>query len=268
MDFNIKEREHPNIRNYSGDDYKIAKKFADQMQKELGDFLKAAILFGSTARKEKPLYERDIDVLMLINDLTLVLSPEVVQAYRVITERTASDISKRLHITTMKLTNFWEYVRNGDPLAVNMLRDGMPLHDVGIFEPMQMLLFQGRIRPTKESIYVYFARAPATLVNADWHILQATLDLYWAVVDAAHAALMKVGEVPPTPSHIAKMIYEKLVKKKLASKRAADTMDFFYTLSKKITHRETQKILGKEYDQYKEEAKAFVKEMEKVIEGR
>lgn len=268
MDFSIKEREHPNIRNYSGDDYKLAKKFADAMQKELGDFLKAAILFGSAARSEKPLYERDIDVLMLINDLTLVLSPEVVQAYRVITERVASDVSKRLHITTMKLTNFWEYIRNGDPLAVNMLRDGVPLYDIGVFEPMQMLLFQGRIRPTKESIYVYFARAPVTLINADWHILQATLDLYWAVVDAAHAALMKVGEVPPTPSHIAKLIYEKLVKKKLVSKRAADAMDFFYLLSKKITHREIQNITGKQYDQYKEEAHDFVKEMEHVIEGR
>lgn len=268
MDFSIKERGHPNIRNYSADDYRVAKKFADAMQKELGDFLKAAILFGSTARAEKTIYERDIDVLLLINDLTLVLSPEVVQAYRIITERVAADTSKRLHITTMKLTNFWEYIRNGDPLAVNMLRDGVPLHDVGIFEPMQALLFQGRIRPTKESIFVYFARAPITLINADWHILQAALDLYWAVVDAAHAALMKVGEVPPTPSHIAKMIYEKLVKKKLTSKRAADTMDFFYTLSKRVTHREIQKITGTQYDQYKEEAEEFVKEMKKVIEGR
>ena len=268
MDFSIKEREHSNIRNYSGDDYKLAKKFADAMQKELGDFLKAAILFGSTARQERPLYERDIDVLMLINDLTLVLSPEVVQAYRVITEKVASDISKRLHITTMKLTNFWEYMRNGDPLAVNMLRDGVPLYDIGVFEPMQMLLFQGRIRPTKESIYVYFARAPATLVNADWHVLQATLDLYWAVVDAAHAALMKVGEVPPTPSHIAKMIYEKLVKKKLVSKRAADTMDFFYTLSKQITHREIRDIPGKKFDEYNALANDFVDTMRRFIEGK
>jgi hypothetical protein len=168
----------------------------------------------------------------------------------------------------MKLTNFWEYVRNGDPLAVNMLRDGMPIYDVGVFEPMQMLLFQGRIRPTRESIYIYFARAPATLVNADWHVLQATLDLYWAVIDAAHAALMKVGEVPPSPSHMSGMIHEKLVKKKLTSKRAVNTMDFFYKLSKKITHRQVPRISGKEYDSYKAEAEGFVKEMRRVVEAR
>jgi predicted nucleotidyltransferase/uncharacterized protein (UPF0332 family) len=268
MKFKIAERKHPNIRNYSAEDFKLAKKFSENMQKELGEFLKSAILFGSTARKEKPIYGRDIDVLMIVNDLTMVMSPEVVQAYRVITERTASRVSKRLHVTTMKLTNFWEYIRNGDPLAVNMLRDGIPLYDIGVFEPMQMLLFQGRIRPTRESIYVYYARAPATLVNADWHVLQATLDLYWAVVDAGHAALMRVGEVPPTPSHMAKLLNEKLVSKKLISKQAAKTMDFFYKLSRQITHRELQKVTGKEYDKYKADAESFVKEMKKVIATR
>jgi predicted nucleotidyltransferase len=268
MDFTIEERKHPNIRNYTTADYKLADKFANAMKTELGEFLKSAILFGSSARREKPIYERDIDVLMLVDDLTLVLSPEVVEAYRVITERTASKVSKRLHVTTMKLTNFWEYVRNGDPLAVNMLRDGVPLLDTGIFEPLQMLLFQGRIRPTRESMYVYFARAPATLVNADWHVMQAVLDLYWAVIDAAHAALIRVGEIPPSPSHMADMVYEKLYKKKLVSKKAPKTMEFFYRLSRKITHREIQRIAGKEYDAYKAEAEAFVKEMKKVVEAR
>ena len=268
MEFTIEERKHPNIKNYHSEDFKLADKFAKAMKKELGTFLKSSILFGSTARKDKPLYARDIDVLMLVDDLTLVLSPEVVEAYRVITENTASKISKRLHITTMKLTNFWEYVRNGDPLAVNMLRDGVPMIDAGIFEPLQMLLFQGRIRPTRESMYVYFARAPATLINADWHLLQASLDLYWAVIDAAHAALIRVGEIPPTPSHIADMMHEKLARKKLVSKKAVQTMEFFYKLSRKITHRQLQRITGKEYDQYKAMAETFVKEMKKVVESR
>ena len=268
MDFTIQERKHPNVKNYTSEDYKLADKFANAMKKELGEFLKASILFGSAARTSKPLYERDIDVLMLIDDLTLVLSPEVVEAYRVITENTAAKVSKRLHVTTMKLTNFWEYIRNGDPLAVNMLRDGVPLLDVGIFEPMQMLLFQGRIRPTREAMYVYFARAPATLVNADWHIMQATLDLYWAVIDSAHAALIRVGEIPPSPSHIADLLYEKLARKKMISKKAPKVMEFFYDLSRKITHRKIWRISGQDYDKYKTMADAFVKEMKTVVEAR
>ena len=159
-------------------------------------------------------------------------------------------------------------MRNGDPVAINMLRDGVPLQDVGIFEPLQMLLFQGRIRPTKESIWNYYARAPATLANANWHVLQACLDLYWAVIDAAHAALMKMGEVPPSPSHVADLIHDKLVKTGHAQKRSADTMRFFYELSKKITHREIREIPGKKYDEYRGLAQEFVNAMKKVIEGR
>lgn len=269
MEFETRERGHPNIRSYTADDYKLARTFAEKMQKELqGGFLKAAVLFGSTARREKTFHEPDIDILLIINDLTMILSPEVVEAYRVITANTASKVCKRLHITTFKLTSFWDYLRNGDPVAVNILRDGVPLYDAGFFEPAQALLFQGRIRPTKESVWTYFTRAPNTLKSAEWHVLQGALDLYWAVIDSAHAALMHYGEVPPSPAHVADMIYEKLVKRKLCSRREADTMEFFYELSKKITHNELHDISGKEFDSHLVRAKEFVDIMRRIISGR
>ena len=152
MQFRVRQRRHPNIPKYPGEGYKLALKFSDLLKKELSQFVKVIVLFGSTARhaEEKSIYEPDIDVLVIIDDLSIIMSPEVVESYRVITENLAVKVSKRLHITTMKLTSFWEYMRNGDPVAINMLRDGVPLFDVGVFEPMQMLLFQGRIRPSKE----------------------------------------------------------------------------------------------------------------------
>lgn len=267
MEFKIKERKHPNKEKYSQDNFKLAHKFAEEIKKELGDFLKSAILFGSSARKEEAYTAHDIDILLIINDLTIIVNEEVIEAYRIITNNVASRISKRLHITTMKLTNFWDFIRVGDPISINMLRDGVPLIDVGIFEPMQMLLFQGRIRPTKESIWAYYARAPNTILNSEWHVMQACLDLYWAVIDAAHAALMQVGEIPPTPSEVSKLMDEKLVKKKLTSKKYVDTMKFFFELSKKIQNREVQNISGKDYDNYKREAQEFIKEMGKIIKG-
>lgn len=269
MDFETREKTHPNIRSYSSEDFKLAQEFANKIHKELeGGFLKAAILFGSTARKEQTFHEPDIDMLLIINDLTMILSPEVVEAYRVITRNIASKVSKRLHITTFKLTSFWDYLRNGDPVAVNILRDGVPLYDSGFFEPAQALLFQGRIRPTKESVWTYFTRAPNTIKSSEWHLLQASLDLYWAVIDSAHAALMHYGEVPPSPSHVSDMITTKLVHRKLCSGREAETMTFFYDLSKKITHRQISGITGKQYDEYLKRAKSFVDIMERIIEGR
>ncbi|HDD70771.1 MAG TPA: hypothetical protein ENF94_01270, partial [Candidatus Woesearchaeota archaeon] len=128
MKFVVEKRKHPNIPKYISSDFELAKKFAELLKKELEDFLKSAILFGSTARAEHPVYEPDIDVLLIIDDMTQILSPEVIQAYRVIVENTAAKVSKRLHITTLKLTSFWESVRNGDPIIINMLRDGVPLY--------------------------------------------------------------------------------------------------------------------------------------------
>lgn len=268
MEFKIKEKKHHNIPKYQDEDYKTAERFSDALKKELGDFLKAVVLFGSAGRGEKTAYEKDIDVLIVINDLTIVVSPEVVEAYRIITERVAAGVSRRLHITTLKMSSLWDYMRSGDPIATNILRDGVPLYDTGFFEPMQVLLFQGRIRPTEESIWVYFSRAPTTLLNSRWHMLQATLDLYWAVVDAAHAALMRLGEVPPAPSEVAGLINRKMVKPKLVSKKYADTMEFFYSLSKKITHRQLQDVKGEQYEKYYRQANDFVNKMQHIIERR
>lgn len=266
MKFKVEQNSHPNLPKYPSDDYQLAFKFAKKLHSELGSFLKAAILFGSAARGQKPLYgERDIDVLCIIDDLTITLSKEVIQSYRVITENVAAKVTHRLHITTLKLTTFWEYVRQGDPIAVNMLRDGIPLHDSGFFQPAQQLLFKGRIRPSRESIWTYFTRAPATLQNADWHILQATLDLYWAVVDAAHAAMMQLGDVPPTPGHLSDMINDRLVKRGVLPAKYSKMMANFYDLQKKIIHRRVQKITGKQYDDYKKHAEDFVDKMQKIV---
>ncbi|MBI4016847.1 MAG: hypothetical protein HY363_04090 [Candidatus Aenigmarchaeota archaeon] len=270
MEFQIKEKHHFNIPNYGAEEYKLSVQFADAIKKELGDFLKALILFGSSAREpsaKEQIYERDIDVLLIIDDIVRVLSPEYITTYRIIVEQTAARISKRFHINTLKLTRFWDYIRTGDPLIVNILRDGVPLHDSGFFKPAQALLYQGRITPTKESIWSYYVRAPITINNSEWHVLQATLDLYWAVIDSAHAALMKAGVVPPSPGHVADMIAKILVPKGLVDKSAVKTMDFFYHLNKRISHREIQKITGAEYDTYKKQAENFVMKMKKIIQG-
>ncbi|MBI5064793.1 nucleotidyltransferase domain-containing protein [Candidatus Woesearchaeota archaeon] len=267
MDFEIKRPEQKSKLPTDDADFKLAKKFADLLSKEMKDFLKSIVLFGSTAKQVKTVHEKDIDVLILVDDLVAILTPEVVEAYRIITEKTASQTSKRLHITTMKLTNFWDYVRNGDPIVTNMLRDGYPLFDTGVFEPAQRLLAEGRIKPTKESIWAYYTRAPTTIQGADWHIMQAVLDLYWAVIDSAHAALMTHGVVPPAPDLIAEEIKKVLVRTNLVKMYYVKEMDFFYTLSKKITHREVQRITGKEFEDYRNRAIDFVKTMQKIVRG-
>ncbi len=265
MDFKIKKTESPKKNEYDRQDIDIAYAFAKKVYREFGDFLRGVILFGTTTKK---LYKTsgDIDILIVIDDVSMKLTTEIVEAYRIITEKIIMNTSRKIHVTTMRFTTFWEYMRNGDPIGINILREGVALVDTGFFDPMQRLLYQGRIRPTYESIYMYFARAPMTLNNAKWHTLQATIDLYWAVIDAAHAVLMRMGEIPPTPAHVADLLDEKLVRKGLLHKSYVSTMRNFYKLMKMITQREIKSITGTEFDKYYREAEDFVRTMQKFID--
>ncbi len=261
---------HPNISKFRQTDLKIAEAFGADVIKELKEYIKGVVLFGSTVKQDKPIIagEKDIDILIIVDDLSIRITPEFVETYRIIVEKLASKHSNRLHINTMKFTNFWEYMRIGDPIGINMLRTGYPLYDTGFFAPVQALLMSGRIRPTQESVWTYFARAPSTLKNSRWHLLQAALDLYWGVIDSAHAALMSVGEMPPSPAHVAELIEQKLVKPGLVKQKYVEIMEKFYNLSKMIVHRQIQEIKGPEYEQYYKEADEFIEVMRQVIEKK
>ncbi len=268
MDFKIEERKLTNAHKYHKTHVDTAYQFVKLAHKELGNFLRAAVLFGSRARVQTDTPPDDIDILLIVDDVKIIMTPEAVEAYRIVIQGLIHKVSEKLHITTLKLSTFWEMLRSGDPIAINVMRDGIALIDTGFFEPMQMLLEQGRIRPTMESVWVYFGRAPATLHNAKWHLLQGTLDLYWAVIDAAHASLMCMNEIPPSPDHVADMLEATLVRKGLLEHRYAVTMRKFYNLSKLITHRQLKEISGSQFDAYHKEATEFVRRMRVFIQEK
>ena len=263
LDFKINKRSLENKKHYNNTSTDIAYKFTKLIHEELGDLVKAVVLFGSTAReKEDP---KDIDVLLIVDDISVVFTKELTQTYRLIVENTVARVSKKLHITSMKFTSFWEYIRGGDPVAMNILRDGYALFDTGFFEPIQFLLKQGRLKPSAEALWAYFNRAPNTLKASKIKILEACMDLYWAVIDAAHSAIMSLGVVPPSPGHVADIFEEKIVKPKLMDKKYVWTIRKFYDLSKRISHKEIRSIPGKDYDNYYKEALSFIQEVEEFL---
>lgn len=265
MHFKIERKENENLHKYPSTDVLLAQKFADRLVEELGEFLMGVVVFGSTVRREST-EQSDIDVLIVTNDASFVIDEPLVEAYRVIVDQLILKTSEKFHVTSMTFTAFWEYARAGDPVVVNILRDGFALYDSGFFDPLQRLLKAGKIRPSEESIWRYFGRAPKTLTNSRWHLLQASLDLYWAVIDSAHAALMRYNQIPPTPEHVADLLQKVFVGKKLLDKKGVETMRKFYTLSKQITHRELQRISGAEYEKLYKEADYFVRQMKRLID--
>ncbi|MEK6923053.1 MAG: nucleotidyltransferase domain-containing protein [Nanoarchaeota archaeon] len=268
MKFPLQWKEKKNARNFVSSDLDVARKFAKIMYNEFGTFISGLVVFGSSI-KNPANPKRDVDILVILDDVKVNFTKELVQTYRILTEKAIASVDpKRLHIQSMKFTSFWEYVRAGDPVAINILRHGVALIDTGFFYPLQILLQQGRIRPSRESIYTYLNMSPASMHRSRQHLLTAIVDLYWAAIDAAHAALMSAGEIPPTPDHVADMLQRILINNKEIAKKHANTMRKLYNIYKKIIRLELSEISGSDYDKFKKETEIFVTAMIKYIEKK
>jgi len=268
MRFRVKHRGKANyFHKYPKSDIELARKFTKRIYKELGEFLVAVALFGSTVKT--PGKGHDIDILVVIDDVHIQMSRELVETYRIIIAKAVGDVDpKRLHIQSMKLTAFWEYARSGDPVAINILRDSIALLDTGFFDPLQTLLFMGRIRPSEESIWTYYSMSMASQDRAQNHVDMAIIDLYWATIDSAHAALMALGEIPPSPEHVADLIKRKMVDTGLITQRYATIMQHMYILSKKIIHKEKLNFTGEDYDRLHHHVDDFRKQMKRIIKQK
>tara|TARA_Y100000310_G_scaffold340118_1_gene434854 strand:+ start:370 stop:1209 length:840 start_codon:yes stop_codon:yes gene_type:complete len=273
MQFKTHKRRTKQVREkkYLKKDVDVAFEFAKKVNANLGGLVTAVVLFGSSFRRlsrgktpSKP--TKDIDILLILDDVRIRMTPDVVQTYRIIVKKTIADVAAdRIHVQVLHLTAWWGYVRAGDPVAVNILRDGFALIDTGWFDPLQALLDAGKIRPSEEAIWTYTNMADASLFRAQSQIVSATMDLYWGVIDAAHAALMSVDAIPPNPKHVADLLRKHFVSKGELAEKQAKTMEMFFKISKAIVHKKVDKVSSKDYDDYVTLANRFVEAMKKII---
>lgn len=250
------------------DEKEIAMDFATKVYHEFEQIAKAIVYFGSSARQEsKP--ESDIDLIVIIDDVTIKWDEEMVSTYR---EELGKIIQrnpyiKALHINTVKLSTWWQDLMRGDPVLINVLRYGEALIDHGgFFSPQKALLQQGKIRSTPESIYTLLQRAPSHVARARSALLGAIDGYYWACVDSAHAALIAANILPPSPEHIAEIMDEKFVKTKMINSKYVDYYFDVHSLMKEINHGKVFDVSGKKIDQIKENTDAFVGEMASLVD--
>lgn len=249
---------------YPQDELDIAYRYAKRAREEFDTLIKALVLFGSTSRGRRD-GQGDIDVLLVLDDVNVAWTKEMAETYQIISERIVGEISKRLHITTLKMTTYWEHMRNGDPIGLNILRDGVAIIDTGFFAPLQQLLHDGRIKPSAESVWTYLTKAQATINNSRWHLFSAIVDCYWAGIDACHAALMRAGHLPPSPDHVAEMVEKHLVPSGRFAKEHAETMRQLYTIYKAITHRTIDDVAADQYEVYYVRTKRLIDAAETFI---
>jgi predicted nucleotidyltransferase/uncharacterized protein (UPF0332 family) len=245
----------------------IAMDFATKVYEKFNKLVKSVILFGSqikgTAQKSS-----DIDIMILIDDASILWDEELVAWYREELGKLiqASPYQKEIHINSTKLTTWWNDLSRGDPVILNIIRYGIPLIDFGgFFEPLKMLLQQGKIRPTPEAIYACLQRTPFHIGRSKTAELNAVEGLYWAMIDSAHAALMAAKQMPPSPENVPQMLREIFVETGNLKKEYIEVLEQVMSLHKGIIYKEISNLQGVEIDLLQAKTEKFVQEMTRLV---
>ena len=248
-------------------DSDVAMDFATKVYSKFNKLIKSVIHFGSTAKKTS-VPGSDIDIIIIIDDAAIRWDEELITWYRESLEKIihANNYQKDLHINTIKLTTWWEDLMRGDPVVLNVIRDGNSLIDFGgFFEPLKYLLVTGKIKSTPESIYSLLQRAPQHIARSKISELNAIEGLYWAMVDSAQAALIAVGVQPTSPENISVELKRSFVDSgKLKMKYAVWIRDLLM-LHKKILHKEITDLKGIEIDDWQNRTEEFLQVMAKLV---
>jgi predicted nucleotidyltransferase/uncharacterized protein (UPF0332 family) len=246
----------------------IALDFSTKVYESFDQMIKSIILFGSSAKRiSTP--DSDIDIIILIDDVSIKWDPELVAWYRGELGKLISSnpYRKSLHVNTVKLSTWWEDLLRGDPIVINVLRFGDALIDFGgFFNPLKVLLRDGKIRSTPESIYTLLQRAPAHMTRANQAMLAVVDGLYWTMVDSSHAALISADVMPSSPEEIEGVLEEVFVRPGKLNKKYIKYYEEIRIMQKDIIHGKVSSIKGSVLDESFKKADEFLREMARLVD--
>jgi len=245
----------------------IAMDFATKVYQKFDKIVKSIVLFGSSM-KQNATSTSDVDIIIVIDDAAIQWDQELIAWYREELGKliATNPYKKELHITTVRITTWWDDMMKGDPVIINVLRYGEALIDFGgFFNPLKILLQQGRIKPTPEAIYTALQRAPDHFRRSKIAELNTIEGLFWAMVDSAQAALMSNHIMPPSPEHIPILLKETFVDiKKLKMDYVLWYRDL-YVFHRKIIHGEVKDVKGSEVDEWQKKTDDFIRVMTQLV---
>ncbi|MBR9701768.1 hypothetical protein GOV13_02505 [Candidatus Pacearchaeota archaeon] len=248
-------------------EHDIAMDFAVKIYKKFDKMVKSVVLFGS-ATKQTATSGSDIDIIILIDDVTINWDQELIAWYRTELDNImrANPYRRSLHINTIKLSTWWRDLMRGDPVILNILRYGEAVIDMaGFFDPLKHLLVKGEIKSTPEAIYTCLQRAPAHITRSKAAGLSAIEGLHWSMVDSAHAALIAANVLPPSPEHIPVDLKEHFVDTgKLKMKYVVWYRDLLM-IHKGIMHGKIHDLKKLEIDAWQERAEEFLEVMARLV---
>lgn len=263
MDFEQKKKETKNEEQYHIENLRIVRDFSKKLILEMDDLVKAIVIFGSNTHDTLD-KDSDIDLMIILDNVSVFVTDELKEAYRIIVSKLANKYPTKLHLMSVNFSDYWDMVRKGDPIIINVLRYGIPLYDKNIVAPMQYLLEIGKIKPSRETVYNYMARSQTLLKETSKHLENSILDLYYAVIDMVHASLIVERKMPPSPKEMPNLFKETF--KNTQFSKHSKVIEEFYKIAKDIEHKRGIKINGEKYDKLKIKAENIVLDLKKHID--
>ncbi|RME54893.1 HEPN domain-containing protein [Candidatus Woesearchaeota archaeon] len=251
---------------------KIAEVHKSMTIKKFEKYIVSYVAAGSLFRGEK---SNDIDVYVIVDDTDVkkMSRAELKDKLRAIIVSMGFEASKitgvkkQFHVQTYILTDFWDNIKEANPVIFTLLRDGVPLYDRGVFMPWKLLLQMGRIKPSPEAIDMNMDLGERLLTRIKHKMLSVVgEDLYYAVLNPAQAALMLYGIPPPTPKETIKLLEEIFVKKeKLLEKKYVEILAKIRKAYKDIEHGNLKEVTGTQIDKLLKDAEDYLKRIKKMF---
>lgn len=252
-----------NEKNYHLENLHLARAFSKEIILEMKDLVRSVVLFGSTTNDTSKA-ESDVDILIILDNISVFVTPELKEAYKIITEKISKEVAQgKVHLMTLNLTDFWDLSRTGDALLVSILRSGVCLFDRDLFEPMQYLLEIGKIKPSREAVINYLVRSETLYEEHKNHLFESVLDLYYAVIDSSHALLMSEDILPESPKKIPSLLKQHFTSKEY--EKCISIVEELYDISKQIEHKNLNNFKGKDYDALEKKVSFCLEKFSKKI---
>ncbi len=253
---------------------KIAEIHKTMVLKKFEKYILSYVLAGSlTQGRATP--TSDIDVWIVIDDTDVkkMTRAELKDKLRAIIigmgieAGEMTSIKNKLNIQVYILTDFWESLKEANPIIFTLLRDGVPFYDRGIFMPWKQLLRMGRIKPSREAIDLFMSTGEQSISRVKLRLKDMGMeDLFYAILTPSQAALMLYGLPPPTPRETSEVMEDIFVKKeKMLEKEYVDILRKNVELRKSIEHGDKKELSGTELDTYIKNADKYLKRIRELF---
>lgn len=253
---------------------KIAEIHKSMVIKKFEKYIMSYVLAGSLVQgRATP--TSDIDVWIVIDDTDVkkMSRAELKDKLRAIIigmgieAGELTGIKNKLNIQVYILTDFWDSLKEANPIIFTLLRDGVPFYDKGIFMPWKQLLRMGRIKPSREAIDIFMNTGDQSIKRVKNTLKTMGMeDCFYAILTPSQAAIMLYGLPPPTPKETPEVLEEIFVKKeKILEQKYVDILKANVDLRKKIEHGEKKELSGTELDEYVNNAEKYLKRIRELF---